>query len=182
MEHFVQVVFNRHTACESLNESIFPTQEFYETVSGGTIIKIPLNKDLTEAEADTYAGKLANYMFEEGYENFDIEISVTSKLKESDQEDNLPFDVAEDTYVFMKNDPVFYRKSYYPEMVSLSKQYAKGADVNFESSIAPLVKKGIKEYCKQFDINPRDFQNNHFTTISERIKEDEYEEIKEGNY
>ena len=33
-------------------------------------------KELTEAESDEYANRLANYMFEMGYDDFDIEIST----------------------------------------------------------------------------------------------------------
>ena len=36
------------------------------------------------------------------------------RLNEFTDKEELPFDVVDDTLVFMRNDPVFYRKFYYP--------------------------------------------------------------------
>ena len=35
------------------------------------------------------------------------------RLKEFTDDKDLPFDVVEDTIVFMRNDPMFYRKHYF---------------------------------------------------------------------
>jgi len=57
---------------KKLDESIFPLYETYETGLDTTVFEIPLSRDLTEEESDEYANRLANYMFEQGYEDFDI--------------------------------------------------------------------------------------------------------------
>ena len=59
-----------------LDESIFPQQIIFESEQGATVIEIPLERSLTETEADEYASRLANLMFETGYTDFDIEIST----------------------------------------------------------------------------------------------------------
>ena len=65
-----------------LDESIFPDQNLYETEQGGTAWEIALPKQLSEDEADEYANRLANYMFEQGHEDFDIEISMNEAGEE----------------------------------------------------------------------------------------------------
>ena len=76
MEHFVRIVMEKQEGAQILDESIFAEQEIYETEQGGTVFQIPLQRELSEDEANEYAEKLANYMFEQGYEDFDIEISA----------------------------------------------------------------------------------------------------------
>ena len=75
MEHFVRIVMEKQEGAQLLDESIFAEQEIYETEQGATVYEIALPRQLSEEEADEYANKLANYMFESGYEDFDIEIS-----------------------------------------------------------------------------------------------------------
>ena len=76
MEHFVRIVMEKQEGAQLLDESVFAEQEIYETEQGGTVFQIPLQRELSEDEANEYAEKLANYMFEQGYEDFDIEISA----------------------------------------------------------------------------------------------------------
>jgi len=75
MEHFVRVILDKSQEPTILDESIFPSQSLLETVNGNPVIEIPLTKELTNEEADGYADRLSALMFEQGYDNFDIEIS-----------------------------------------------------------------------------------------------------------
>ena len=85
MEHFVNIVMEKNNSLtESLDESIFPGNIVTESEQGATVVQIPLTRELNEQEADTYAEHLANYMFENGYEDFDIEIS-TDSVDEADE-------------------------------------------------------------------------------------------------
>ena len=74
MEYFVRIVMEKQEGATKLDESIFPSQEIFETAQGGTVFQIPLQRELNEDEANEYAENLANLMFEQGYEDFDIEI------------------------------------------------------------------------------------------------------------
>ena len=87
MEHFVRVVMEKQEGAQLLDESIFLEQEIYETEQGATVYEIALPRQLDEEEADQYANRLANYMFEQGYNDFDIEIST-----------DLGEDIVEETY------------------------------------------------------------------------------------
>jgi len=74
MENFVTVVMEKQKIIKNLNESVFPIYETFDTEQDTTVIQIPLARELSESEADEYAQKLANYMFEEGFQDFDIYI------------------------------------------------------------------------------------------------------------
>ena len=87
MEQFVRVVMEKQEGAQLLDESIFAEQEIYETEQGATVYEIALPRELSEDEADEYANRLANYMFEQGYDDFDIEIST-----------DLGEDIVEETY------------------------------------------------------------------------------------
>jgi hypothetical protein len=75
MEHFVRVIMERSDLAQKLDESIFPNNTVYESDRGATVVDIPLPRKLTEEEADAFADRLSNYLFDEGYDDFDIEIS-----------------------------------------------------------------------------------------------------------
>ena len=77
----------KQEGAQLLDESIFLEQEIYETEQGATVYEIALPRQLDEEEADQYANRLANYMFEQGYNDFDIEIST-----------DLGEDIVEETY------------------------------------------------------------------------------------
>ena len=88
MSHFVRIVYEQNDALnESLDESIFPKYDIMESEQGARVIEIPLDRELTDDEADGYADKLSAYLFAEGFEDFDIEIST-------DEE----YDLTEETY------------------------------------------------------------------------------------
>ena len=74
MEYFVKVVMEKQEGVSKLDESIFAESQTFVTEQDCTIFQIPLQRELSEDEANEYAEKLANYMFEQGYEDFDIEM------------------------------------------------------------------------------------------------------------
>ena len=94
MENFVRIVMEKNEQLnEGLDKSIFPSSDVYESAQGATVIEIPLTRLLDEDEASEYAHRLANYMFEQGYEDFDIEVStdMTDDLEEETYDDDDDF-------------------------------------------------------------------------------------------
>jgi len=87
MDHFVRIVMDKQEQTNKLNESIFPSQNIFETKQGVTVYEMPLPRELNESEADQFANDLANALFEDGYDDFDIELG--SSLDE---------DIIEETY------------------------------------------------------------------------------------
>ena len=96
MEHFINIVMDKREVTEQLDESVFPNSVVLESEQNVTIYQIPLDRELTNEEADEYANRLSNYMFSEGYDDFDIEVSLGN-------ED----DIVEETY---EDDDEFYEQ------------------------------------------------------------------------
>jgi len=91
MEHFVRVIMEKQDLAQKLDESIFPNNEIYESEKETTIFHIPLSRQLTNEESDEFATRLSNYLFDEGYEDFDIEISTDEQAMEEETYDGDEF-------------------------------------------------------------------------------------------
>ena len=86
MEHFIRVVMEKQDNLnESLNESVFPGSAIYESEQGASIFEMPLPTALSEEAADEFAQKIADYVFEQGYDDFDIEISSDNEIEENEE-------------------------------------------------------------------------------------------------
>jgi hypothetical protein len=60
------------------------------------------------------------------------------------------FNVGEDLLIFMRNDPMFYRKTFFPAIEDFKTTKKKPVLVR-------LVKKGLGSYCNKFNIpNPQE--------------------------
>ena len=73
MTYYVTVVMEKQET-KKLDESVFPLYETFDTEQDTSVMQIPLPRELEESEADEYANRLANYLFSEGYNDFDIYI------------------------------------------------------------------------------------------------------------
>ena len=88
MEHFVRVTMEKQeTLSESLNESVFPNSHIYETDQDATVFEMPLPNALSEEQSDEFAQRLADYIYEQGYNDFDIEISTDDDLDIAEDEE-----------------------------------------------------------------------------------------------
>lgn len=67
-------------------------------------------------------------------------------------EEELPFDIADDLVVFMRNDPMFYRKSYFPAVVKMQQAHDRQKRLDPEKLWGPLVDDAVKQYVNKFDI------------------------------
>lgn len=60
------------------------------------------------------------------------------------------YDVGEDLLIFMRNDPMFYRKTFFPAIEDYKNSKKKPILVR-------MVKKGLGSYCNKFNIqNPQE--------------------------
>jgi hypothetical protein len=88
MEHFVRVIFEKDdTLTENIDSSIFPESQLFETEHGAQCFYIPLPRALSETESNEYANKLSTYLFDSGFDDFDIEFST-----------DMDEDIEEETY------------------------------------------------------------------------------------
>lgn len=80
MKHFARIIMEKQEVLtENINNYVFPNSVIYESEQGATVIHIPLKRNLNEHEADNFASKLSEFFFNEGYNDFDIEISTDYK-------------------------------------------------------------------------------------------------------
>ena len=136
MDHFVRVIFEKQDVVETLDESIFPGNELLETDQGANMFHIPLARELSEQESDEYAERLANFMFEQGYDDFDIEISASD------------LDIAEDEETY-EGDEFFeqYGVMWYNEDEEVDEAEYQGRKVKLGKPMRGDVKK-FKVYVK----------------------------------
>ena len=131
---------NKQELVNKLDESIFPQQIIFESEQGATVIEIPLARSLTETEADEYASRLANLMFETGHIDFDIEISTNEDVT-----------IEEETY---EGNDFFeeYGTMWFNEDVELDEAEYQGRSVPLGKPMQGDVKK-FKVYVKKPDGN-----------------------------
>src|SRR6056300_527053 len=78
----------------------------------------------------------------------------------------LPFDKIDGVVVFMRNDPMFYRKQYFPTCSNLADVQREGSNNNPQSILMPMIEKGINQYCAKFNIarSPEEVFNDNDTS------------------
>jgi hypothetical protein len=106
------------------------------------------------------------------------------EFTQSQEKNNLPFDVADDLIVFMRNDPQFYRKKYFPAMASMADNIRNGKDFD-RDRIGSVIDSGMNTYCKKYNLakGPADiFTPEDRLSMIERICSEELEEINKGGY
>ena len=137
MEHFVRVIMDKQENAQPLDESIFAEQNIYETGQETTVYEMALPRLLDENEADEYAQRLANFMFENGHEDFDIEIVSNED------------DVAEDEVTYEDDDEFFedYGVMWYNDDDLIDEAEYQGRKVKLGKPMAGDTKK-FKVYVK----------------------------------
>tara|TARA_R110000868_G_scaffold271382_1_gene530794 strand:- start:1093 stop:1689 length:597 start_codon:yes stop_codon:yes gene_type:complete len=198
MEHFVRVIFDEAVKLdEDLNESVFGNHQLLETADGRQVFHIALERHLSESESDEYAERLSNFMFEQGHKDFDIEISMDEdeqmKINEFFDQDNmqelkigdqLPYNVVEDLCIYMRNNPNFYRKHLYPEMINVQEAVKGGGKYNKKNMLS-VVERAIEMYVTEYDIpkRPEDLltDGEKMECISTLLK-NEVESLRTGDY
>lgn len=98
---------------------------------------------------------------------------------------NIDFDIVEDALVFMKNDPMFYRKEYYPSISKMADLHRAGSKYNAKKILMPMITHGINRYCKKYHLAnmPDDlFHQDHRKSLFDKIYNDEIKQIKDGEY
>lgn len=104
----------------------------------------------------------------------------------TDQEigDELPYDIIQDLIVYMRNDPMFYRKHLYPALVDVQDAVQNGGRYS-KKNLIPLIDKGLQAYTNRFSIKklPTELMNNQekIECIT-KLLADEQENFKEGTY
>ena len=97
--------------------------------------------------------------------------------------EEMPFDVVDDIQQYMKNDPKFYRDTYYPTMVRMQDALQKNKEV--KDLVAPMVILATRGYVEQYQINKKAeelLSSEEYDDILNRVYEDEIESLRQGEY
>ena len=107
------------------------------------------------------------------------------EFSEDKYEEDLGFNVIEDLCQHMRNDPIFYRKMYYPTMATMQDKLKKGEPIDQRQHMEPMVDKACQHYCSKYDIPKRPeelLSDEDKSAIIEKIYGDEMEMIRDGEY
>ena len=98
--------------------------------------------------------------------------------------DSLPFDVADDVTIFMRNDPMFYRKSLFPAVMNMKDRHDAGKECNANDCFGSVCDKAMESYCKKFDLGKPEnvFKPEDKDLIVNKLFGEEMKMIKDGQY
>jgi len=97
----------------------------------------------------------------------------------------LPFDVVDDIAIFMRNDPMFYRKNFFPAVMDMKTCNDKGQKFDAPAKLMPIINKATESYCKEFKINKRPEElltAEEKKTLLNKIYSEEMTNIRKGTY
>ena len=103
----------------------------------------------------------------------------------TENENEMPFDVVEDTLVYMQNDPMFYRRHYFPAVSNLADCQRSGEDADPKKYLSSMIEKGCNDYVSKYDMGRNSeevFTQEDRNNILQRIHSEETENIKKGDY
>lgn len=103
----------------------------------------------------------------------------------SNQDTTFPYDLVDDVCVFMRNDPQFYRKSFFPTMSKMADMHSAGKNIDANECMSGMVETGINSYCKKFNVAkvPDEvFTQDHRTSILNKLFSEEMAQIRNGEY
>lgn len=99
--------------------------------------------------------------------------------------EELPFDIVDDMAVFMRNDPMFYRKSFFPAVMRMKDCYENRKKFNAIKEFGPIIEKATVDYCKKFKIErrPNDLMDEEEKRdLIHKLYSEELKQIRNGVY
>lgn len=108
------------------------------------------------------------------------------RIDELDQfDDKMPFDVVDDVAIFMRNDPMFYRKSFFPAVLKMQDCNRRKKPYNAKTELGPVIEQAKKLYCSKFKIDKRPeelLDANEMESLINKIYSEEMTQIRNGAY
>jgi len=99
--------------------------------------------------------------------------------------DELGYDVVEDAMIYMRNNPMFYRKYYFPAMTKACDCCRENKKLDMSKIVMPMIERGINAYVKQYKIarHPEEvFRPEERQALFDRICNEEMPRIEAGEY
>ena len=99
-------------------------------------------------------------------------------------DDKLPFDVVDDVAIFMRNDPMFYRKSLFPAIMNMKDRHDSGKLCVAEECLSEVCGRAMESYCSKFKLgSPTNiFKPEDKGQLIQKVFGEEMKMIKDGAY
>jgi len=100
-------------------------------------------------------------------------------------ENKFDYDVVDDVTVFMRNDPVFYRKQYFPAVAKIADLHTAGKSIDKNACLCDMIENALQAYCERFkvaDLADEVFTDNDRQNIMDKVFSEEMEQIRKGEY
>jgi len=96
----------------------------------------------------------------------------------------VPFDVVEDVAIYMRNDPMIYRKSLFPAIVQMKGIHDRGNSPEAEKCLGEIVDSAMNSYCDKFKLgSPKNvFKKGDRESIINKLFSEELTQIRRGTY
>tara|TARA_Y200000002_G_C22672345_1_gene660597 strand:- start:2106 stop:2441 length:336 start_codon:yes stop_codon:yes gene_type:complete len=101
------------------------------------------------------------------------------------EDKELPFDIVDDTIVFMRNDPMFYRRHYFPAVSKLADCQRSGKPADPKKFLSAMIEKGCDDYVQKYNMgrtSEEAYTQEDRNNLLQRINTEEIENIKQGDY
>ena len=100
------------------------------------------------------------------------------------QDDSMPYDVVEDLSIFMRNDPMFYRKRMFPCIMKMKDAFDGQKSVVPQKVLGPVVDEAMDTYCEKFNLGRRDkiFKIEDRDECINKVYGEEMKQIESGAY
>jgi hypothetical protein len=96
----------------------------------------------------------------------------------------MPFSPVDDCAIYMRNDPMFYRKHFFPAVIKMQEMYKKNQKVNASKCMGDCVNRGIESYCKEYKLGRSEniFKDEDKEALVKKLFSEEMKQIKDGAY
>jgi hypothetical protein len=111
-------------------------------------------------------------------------VKIVEFFNQTDDE-GLPFNVVEDVTIFMRNNPSFYRKHYYPAILHLKELFDKKQKANPAKIFSSMIERAAYNYCKEYNVGKRPeelLSKDELRELIQKVYEEELDNIREGAY
>ena len=108
-----------------------------------------------------------------------------NEFHDSSYDDTLPFDVVDDLAIFMRNDPMFYRKTFFPAITKMKSCVKNNEKMNPKKMFGPMIDDACTTYCKKFDIPKRPeelLDDSEKKELIKKLYSEEMTQIRKGAY
>lgn len=99
-------------------------------------------------------------------------------------DDRLPYDVVDDVAIYMRNDPIFYRKQLFPAIMRMKDMYDAGKTPDAEACLGEACNRAMESYCSKFKLGSKEsvFKNEDRGLLINKLFGEEMTQIRNGAY